>query len=115
MITAFEPLLRDQLIERRHKIEIDTNGFAEATELRRLLQEVDAALQRMDHGTYGLCDVCHEPVESERLIANPLARLCLDHLTSSEQRALEDDLALAASIQKGLLPQHFQKVDGWEI
>ena len=115
MITAFEPLLRDQLIDRRHKLEIATNGFAEATELRRLLQEVDAALQRMDHGTYGLCDVCHEPVESERLIANPLARLCLDHLTSSEQRALEDDLALAASIQKGLLPQHFQKVDGWEI
>src|SRR6266536_688543 len=115
MVTAFEPLLREQLIDRRYKLEIAANGFSEPSEVLRLLREVDAALQRMDQGTYGLCDVCHDPVESERLIANPLTRLCIDHLTSSEQRALEDDLALAARIQSGLLPQPSQKIDGWEI
>ena len=83
--------------------------------MRRLLEEVDAALQRMERGTYGLCEVCHDPVETERLIANPLARLCLDHLTPVEQRALEDDLELAAQIQTGLLPQPSQKIDGWEV
>ena len=115
MVTAIEPLLREQLIDRRHKLEIAANGFSEATELTRLLAEVDAALVRMDQGTYGLCDFCHDPVESDRLIANPLTRLCLDHLTPKEQRALEDDLELAAQIQTGLLPQPSQRIDGWEI
>jgi sigma-B regulation protein RsbU (phosphoserine phosphatase) len=115
MVTAIEPLLREQLIDRRQKLESATIGFSEATELTRLLQEVDAALRRMDQGTYGICDVCHDPVESERLIANPLTRVCIDHLTPKEQRALEDDLELAAEIQSGLLPQPSQTIDGWEI
>ena len=50
-----------------------------------------------------------------RLIANPLTRLCIDHLSAKEQRALEDDLELAAQIQTGLLPLPSQKIDGWEI
>lgn len=115
MVTAIEPLLREQLIDRRHKLEIASRGFTEATEIVHLLTEVDEALRRMEVGTYGICDVCDEPVETERLIANPLTRLCIDHLSSQEQRALEDDLQLAAQIQTGLLPRPSQKIDGWEI
>lgn len=115
MVTAIEPLLREQLIDRRQKLEIAARGFIEATEISHLLAEVDDALRRMELGTYGLCDFCNDPVETERLIANPLTRLCLDHLSSQEQRALEDDLALAAQIQTGLLPLPSQKIDGWEI
>jgi len=99
MVTAIEPLLREQLINRRHQLEVAAIGFQEAVEVTRLLEEVDAALQRMEKGTYGLCDVCHDPVETDRLIADPLTRLCLDHLTPNQQRALEDDLELAAQIQ----------------
>ena len=115
MVTAIEPLLREQLINRRHQLEVAAIGFREAVEVTRLLEEVDAALQRMEKGTYGLCDVCHDPVETDRLIADPLTRLCLDHLTPNQQRALEDDLELAAQIQTGLLPKPSQKIDGWEI
>ncbi|MEP6636127.1 MAG: SpoIIE family protein phosphatase [Acidobacteriota bacterium] len=115
MVTAIEPLLREQLIDRRNKLEAAANGFTQATEVLRLLAEVDSALNRMELGTYGLCDVCHDPVETERLIANPLTRLCIDHLSAPELRALEDDLTLAAQIQNGLLPQPSQKIDGWEI
>ena len=115
MVTAIEPLIREQLIDRRHKLEIASNGFTPDAELTRLLREVDSALQRMEDGTYGLCDFCHDPVETERLIANPLTRLCIDHLSPHEARALEDDLALAARIQTGLLPPPSQKIDGWEI
>jgi sigma-B regulation protein RsbU (phosphoserine phosphatase) len=115
MVTAIEPLLREQLIDRRQKLEIAASSFSEATEISHLLAEVDAALRRMDLGTYGLCDFCDEPVETERLIANPLTRLCIDHLSPKEQRALEDDLELAARIQTGLLPQPSLKIDGWEI
>jgi sigma-B regulation protein RsbU (phosphoserine phosphatase) len=115
MVTAIEPILREQLIDRRHKLEDAANGFVEASEISRLLAEVDAALQRMDQGTYGICDFCLEPVETERLIANPLTRLCIGHLTPPEQQALEDDLELAAQIQNGLLPQRTQQIDGWEV
>lgn len=115
MVTAVEPLIREQLIDRRHKLEAAANGFNQEAELTRLLREVDSALQRMEEGTYGLCDFCHDPVETERLIANPLTRLCIDHLSPNEQRALEDDLELAGRIQTGLLPQPSQKIDGWEI
>lgn len=115
MVTAVEPLIREQLIDRRHKLEAAADGFNQDAELTRLLREVDNALQRMEEGTYGLCDFCHDPVETERLIANPLTRLCIDHLSPNEQRALEDDLELAGRIQTGLLPQPSQKIDGWEI
>ncbi len=115
MVTAIEPLLREQLLDRRQKLEVAANGYRNDDQLSRLLREVDAALQRMDDGTYGICDVCNEPVETGRLIADPLTRLCIDHLSPNEQRALEDDLELAARIQTGLLPQPSQKIDGWEI
>src|SRR6266542_6902653 len=69
----------------------------------------------MDTGVYGLCEVCHEPVETERLIADPLTRFCLGDLTPREQRALEEDLELASQIQTGLLPPPAQKIDGWDV
>jgi len=51
-----------------------------------------------------LCEVCHDTVEANRLISNPLERFCLDHLNAKERRALEDDLNLASQVQLGLLP-----------
>ena len=115
MVTAIEPLLREQLIDRRHKLEDAASAFHRPAELTRLLREVDDALHRMDIGIYGLCEVCHDPVETERLIADPLTRFCLGDLTPSEQRALEEDLELASQIQTGLLPPPKQQIDGWEV
>ena len=113
MVTAIEPLLREQLIDRRQKLESAASAFHRPAELTRLLHEVDAALHRMDIGVFGLCEVCHDPVEPERLLADPLVRVCLGDLTPREQRALEEDLELAAKIQNGLLPQPSQRIDGW--
>lgn len=115
MVAAIEPLLREQLLDRRQKLEGVAHGFHRPPELAMLLQEVDAALDRMDRGVYGLCEVCHDPVETERLLADPLQRFCLGDLTLSQQRALEQDLALASQIQTGLLPVPNQKIDGWDI
>jgi DnaK suppressor protein len=42
------------------------------------MREVDAALARMDEGTYGICESCHKPIGDDRLDARPVARLCLD-------------------------------------
>src|SRR4029450_9537968 len=98
-------LYRDQLLDRRHKLEMAVATLGRPDEVSRLLQEVDAALGRMNAGTFGLCATCHDPIEPERLQADPLTQFCIDHLTPVEQRALEHDRDLAARIQRELLPR----------
>jgi RNA polymerase-binding transcription factor DksA len=43
------------------------------------LEEVDAAVARLDAGTYGICEVCGRPIPGERLEARPTARRCVRH------------------------------------
>ena len=43
-----------------------------------LLGKVEAALQRLDDGTYGTCSACGARIPEERLQAVPYATLCLD-------------------------------------
>ncbi|WP_246088084.1 TraR/DksA family transcriptional regulator [Nocardioides albertanoniae] len=44
---------------------------------RRRLEEVSTALERLDAGTYGVCEVCGGPVGDGRLEARPTARTCI--------------------------------------
>jgi len=44
----------------------------------RLLVAIDAALQRIEDGTYGKCVNCGAPIPEERLEAMPWATLCID-------------------------------------
>jgi DnaK suppressor protein len=43
----------------------------------KLLREISEALQRMDHGAYGICMECEEPISAKRLDAVPWARYCV--------------------------------------
>ena len=43
----------------------------------KLLREVNDALLRLDHGTYGVCAECEEPISTKRLDALPWARYCV--------------------------------------
>jgi DnaK suppressor protein len=45
---------------------------------RKLLEQIDDALRRMDAGTYGICERCGQRIEPERLEALPYAQLCMD-------------------------------------
>jgi phosphoserine phosphatase RsbU/P len=114
MATAEQAYFRPQLEQRRERLLSALHSSADAS-LSHLLSEVDAALARMDKGTYGICETCHDPVEKERLLSDPLVRFCIDHLTQEEQRALESDLELAARIQKALLPPPAMSAAGWEV
>src|SRR5262249_56135206 len=78
------------------------NAKSQSTEIE---SRIDAALARMDAGSFGVCLSCHTPVERDRLLRDPTVDVCLDCLSQEEQRALERDLALAARIQRGLLPR----------
>jgi RNA polymerase-binding transcription factor DksA len=40
------------------------------------LSEIDAALQRLEEGSYGVCERCAEPIPWERLEVLPMSRLC---------------------------------------
>ena len=40
------------------------------------LSEIDAALQRLEEGSYGICERCAEPIRWERLEVLPMSRLC---------------------------------------
>ena len=46
--------------------------------LKDLLAEVEYALQKFEQGTYGLCDICGQPIDPARLEALPQATLCLN-------------------------------------
>lgn len=107
-------LLRDQLVVRRHKLEAAV-AKSQTANLLQLLEQVDHALERVDHGSYGVCEACAGTVEPERLFADPLTQLCLDCLKPAEQRALEQDLLLAAKIQAGLLPRRDLHAAGWKV
>ena len=56
-------------------------GEAEAlaATLQEQLDAVDAALGRMEAGTYGLCERCHQPIAPARLEAMPSATRCIQH------------------------------------
>lgn len=45
---------------------------------QQTLADIDAALARIEAGTYGTCEVCGKPIAPERLEAIPWARLCID-------------------------------------
>jgi len=115
MATAEQAYLRTELEQRRERLHEALHSPAADASLSQLLATVDAALNRIDRGTFGICETCHDSIEPERLLADPLVRFCLDHLTSDEQRALESDLSLAARIQRRLLPHPNFASDGWEI
>jgi DnaK suppressor protein len=50
-----------------------------------LLVEIEAALERIEGGTYGVCVTCGKPIASERLEAVPYAARCIE-----DARALEN-------------------------
>lgn len=57
------------------------------THSRARLAEVEAALERLDTTSYGLCEGCERPIAVERLLARPVARLCVACATAQERRS----------------------------
>jgi RNA polymerase-binding protein DksA len=51
-------------------------GFAERD--RDTIAAIDRALERIEEGTYGMCENCGRPISKERLQALPFAALCRD-------------------------------------
>jgi len=52
---------------------------------RKLLQEIDDALQRIEEGAYGICEGTGKPIPKARLKAQPWARYCVEYARSLEK------------------------------
>ena len=74
----------------QHQADIGTETFEREKDISILeqveaeLADVEHALQRLDDGTYGTCEVDGKPIPEERLEALPAARFCLEHQSVAE-------------------------------
>jgi RNA polymerase-binding protein DksA len=53
------------------------------SQARGHLAEIDAAITRLDVGTYGVCERCGQPIGDARLRARPVARTCITCASAS--------------------------------
>lgn len=60
-------------------------GIAIENSVNDLLHQVEEALARIEEGTFGICEVCGQPIHPERLRALPYARLCINCKAREEQ------------------------------
>jgi DnaK suppressor protein len=51
---------------------------------RKIVDEIRAALKRIQEGEYGVCEACGDEVGERRLLARPTARHCIDCMTEIE-------------------------------
>src|SRR5437868_11134788 len=74
-----------------HMADLGTDNFEQEFTLGLLqneeqaLEEIAAALDRLDQGTFGRCEECHKDIPRERLKALPYARFCLACARKLEQ------------------------------
>jgi RNA polymerase-binding transcription factor DksA len=76
--TTFEDIGPDA-DENASEVEMYADNIALEDNLEGQLAEVDAALARMEAGTYGVCRVCGKDIEDGRLRAFPAADDCMEH------------------------------------
>ena len=74
-----------------HMADLGTDNFEQEFALglmdseRKLLHEIDDALQRIDEGTYGICEGTGKSIRKARLEAQPWARYCVIYARMLEQ------------------------------
>lgn len=74
-----------------HMADLGTDNYEQEFTLelmdgeRKLLREIDDALQRIEQKTYGVCEATDKPIAKARLEAKPWARYCVEHARMLEQ------------------------------
>lgn len=69
---------------------------------RKLIQKVKEALERIDDGTFGICESCGKPISEKRLMARPVTTLCIECKTEGEK--LEQRARMRGRRVKGSFP-----------
>ena len=79
------------------------------------LHVIDESLQKIEAGTLGICEICHEAVDDELLTMDYTATVCLGHFSEEELRQLESELEMSQVVQRALLPQRAPRIPGLNI
>ena len=90
-LEAQKESLQELSVVDEHQGDIGTETFEREKDLsivesvRAGIEDIDHALHRLEAGTYGSCEVCHQPIADERLEAVPAARFCVEHQAEIER------------------------------
>ncbi|MGB9698775.1 MAG: RNA polymerase-binding protein DksA [Thermodesulfobacteriota bacterium] len=69
----------------RANLETDRNFLLRIRDReRKLILKIKEALQRIEEGTFGICEECGEEISEERLKARPVTTLCIECKTKAE-------------------------------
>jgi sigma-B regulation protein RsbU (phosphoserine phosphatase) len=79
------------------------------------LGAIDAAIAKTESGALGVCQVCGGNVDDDLLEVDYTACVCIDHLSNEQISRLEEELELARTVQKALLPQEAPSIPGLEV
>lgn len=80
-----------------HMADLGTDSYEQEFTLelmdseRRVIAEIDYALNRIEQGTYGICEVDGEPIPKQRLEAIPWARFCVNCASLLEKGIMKRD------------------------
>jgi DnaK suppressor protein len=80
-----------------HMADLGTDNYEQEFALglmdseRKLLQEIDDALQRIEEGTYGICQGTGQPIPKARLEAQPWARYCVEYARLLEKGIVTEE------------------------
>ncbi|MGB9681491.1 MAG: TraR/DksA family transcriptional regulator [bacterium] len=75
----------DHLAEYASVVYDHENALTVEVVLKDLLKQIDNALQRIENGTYGICEVCKKPIGKERLDIIPYATMCVKCKSQKEK------------------------------
>ncbi|MBE3596263.1 MAG: TraR/DksA C4-type zinc finger protein [Hydrogenibacillus sp.] len=74
------------LFEREKDVALMNDAFEQ-------LSEIDAALERLNRGRYGLCEACGRPIDPKRLLVVPTARRCIQCQSEFDDARKADEAA----------------------
>jgi len=78
-------------------------GGTSVNDVLKVISELKETLEKINRGSFGICEVCHEDVDTSRLEMDYTASVCLEHMNEVQRRSLERDLELAGKVQRQLL------------
>ena len=71
----------------RASLETDRNFLLRIRDReRKLIEKIKAALERIENGTFGICEICGKEIGEERLRARPVTTQCIDCKKKQEAR-----------------------------
>ncbi len=77
----------------RASLEADRNFLLRIRDREhKLIKKIKQALERIDNGTYGICEACGEEISIKRLKARPVTTLCIE--CKAKEEALEKALGI---------------------